>query len=206
MNYNISTNDNMWNVSKNNYNAKSNKEINGSSDSVSRADEFDIWTNSEENYEKAIFGEDVQGFQMFELNLSTYSSDLKEFAQEYIDKYDEDGDGVWSKEEFTTMAAAEQEIPEEFADDFEKLYSQLFSDLNIDTKDDSINAGEFASYLYASDLDWENYAQTGDVASSIDGNLDYLTYQSLSAFEPDSTAYSILQQEKQDFYNNFYAE
>ncbi len=206
MNYSISNSDNLWNASKNNYNGPSKKEINDSNGAVNRADEFDIWTNSEENYEKALLGEDVQGFQMFELNLSTYSGDLKEFSQEYIDKYDEDGDGVWSKEEFTKMAVAGQEIPEEYAGVYEELYSQLFTDLNIDTKDDSINAGEFASYLYAADMDWENYSQTGNVASSIDGNLDYLTYQSLSAFEPDSKAHSILQREKQDFYNNFYAE
>lgn len=173
---------------------------------LSLVDKFDEWTNSEENFNKSNSGENVDDFQMFELNLSSYSSDLKDFAQEYLNKYDTNGDGEWNKEEFVSMASANQEISEEFKAEYEALYDQLFSDLNLDDNKDTINAGEFASYLYAADMDWDNYSSTLDVASSIDGKLDYNNYQALSSLEPGSSAHAKLQAEKQDFYNNFYAE
>ena len=70
-----------------------------------RAMDFNNWTNSSENYEKTFQkGQEVEEFQMFEFNASTYSSDLKDFAQEYIDSFDKDGDGSWNKDEFISMA------------------------------------------------------------------------------------------------------
>ena len=41
---------------------------------------FDNWSNSSENYNKASNGEKVEDFQLFKKDLSTYSSDLKKFA------------------------------------------------------------------------------------------------------------------------------
>lgn len=173
-------------------------------DAVTRADEFDQWTNSEDNYEKALAGEEVEGFQMFELDLSTYSSDLKDFSQEYIDKYDEDGDGKWSKEEFIAMASAGEGIPEEYSADYEELYTQLFNDLNLNTEDDHIDAAEFASYLYVSDVDWKTFSETeGDVGASVDGKIDFVGYNTYS--DPSSKNYDAMKEQKENFYNNYYA-
>ncbi len=171
-----------------------------------RADKFDDWTNGEDNFNAVVAGEEVEEFEMFDLDLSTYSTDLKEFSQEYIDKYDEDGDGSWNIQEFTNMASAGAEIDEEYKDEYQALYQQLFEDLNIDDNADAINAAEFASFLYTADVDWDNFYETdGDVASSIDGKLDYLNYQSLSSLERGTEQYENHQYQKKAFFDNFYA-
>jgi hypothetical protein len=238
MDYKIASGDNLWNIAKNNYNCQSNKEIQEYVNLIAKEnniqdpnkiyadnvislpendafikessifDSFDDWTSSEDNYEKAVNGEDVDGFQMFDLDLNTYSTDLKDFAQGYLDKFDEDGDGVWNKDEFITMSTSGlEDIPEEYQESYSELFDQLFNDLNINDKDDTIDAKEFASYLFTADLDYDKYSQTdGDVASSIDGNLDYTNYQALSSLEPDTEDHNTFMDLKESFYNNFYAE
>ena len=47
--------------------------------------EFDEWSGGDNNYNKAMNGEKVEDFKMFDFNPSSYSSDLKEFSQEYIE-------------------------------------------------------------------------------------------------------------------------
>ena len=175
------------------------------------AKNFDNWTNSTENYNKALNGEETEEFEMFKAgNLQSYSSDLKKFSQDYINMWDSDGDGSWSKDEFIMMSTGGEGIPSDVSEDVQAQYAQLFDDLysnlNLDDNKDSISSGEFASYLYASDMDWENYAQTGDVSSSVDGKLDYSTYQSLSSIMEGDAGFEVLQSEKADFYNYFYAE
>lgn len=171
-----------------------------------RADKFDEWTSSEDNYEKSLAGEEVEEFEMFELDLSTYSSDLEKFAQEYMDKYDADGNGSWDKTEFINMASAGVEVPEGMEEEMNALYDQLFEGLNLDDDKESISAKEFAAYLYASDLDWDNYVATEfDVASSIDGKINYDNYQALSGLDTESDAYATLQRHKQYFYDAYYA-
>ena len=92
------------------------------------AKNFDNWTNSSENYDKSINGEQVEEFSMFESkNLATYSSDLKQFSQEYINMWDADGDGAWSKEEFIAMSTAGEGIPESIPEETQKAYAELFS-------------------------------------------------------------------------------
>lgn len=76
----------------------------GSGNTYSRIDRFNDWTNSEDNYNNAVNDKEVEEFQMFDLNLSTYSSDLKQFAQEYISKFDSDEDELWNFDEFAEMA------------------------------------------------------------------------------------------------------
>ncbi len=72
---------------------------------VNSASSFDNWANSAENYNKSISNEEVEDFSMFEdFDLGSYSSDLNEFSQDYIDLYDEDKDGSWNYEEFAEMA------------------------------------------------------------------------------------------------------
>ena len=171
----------------------------------SKADKFDKWTNSEENYKNFIEDKPVDEFEMFDFDASSYSKDLKNFAQEYINKYDADNDSVMNKSEFVKMASGGEEIPKEMEEQFNALYDELFNNLNLDEKNDEINAGEFASFLYMADLDLENYAQTLDLASSLDGKLEYGQYQALSSLLPSDKGFDILQSKKQDFYNHFYA-
>ena len=170
-----------------------------------KADEFDNWTLDENNYNKSMAGEKVEEFQMFDLDISKYSTDLKEFSQAYVDKYDTSGDGVWDKSEFINMASGGEPIPKGMEKEFNALYDQLFEGLNLDDTKETITAEEYASFLYAADMDWDNYAKTLDVASSLDGKLDYNNYQGLSSLEFGSDAYNELQKQKQEFYDNFYA-
>lgn len=179
--------------------------IKAESEENSNIANFEEWTSSEENLEKSLNGEKVDDFEMFELDLSSYSKDLKGFSQEYVNNWDSDGDGKWNKEEFISMSTSGQEIPEDQKDSMNAMFEQMFNDLNLDDDKDSISAEEFATYLYASDMDWDNYTKTGDVASSIDGKLNYDNYQAFSALESDSNAAKTLKNERQDFYNNFYA-
>ncbi len=187
---------------------------------------FDDWTNSEDNFNKSMNGEQVEEFQMFDLNLSSYSSDLKSFAQSYIDKYDEDKDASFNYSEFVNMCTngAQSAGGLKFAKSVNNFLSGLginipslqekaalhdemqtqFGTFSFDSDAEKINAGEFASVLYTADLDWNNYAQTLDVASSIDGKLDYNNYQGFSLITPGVDGYETLQGERQDFYDNFY--
>ena len=170
------------------------------------AQKFDNWTNDEKNYQKALNGEKVDEFQMFDFNASTYSSDLKNFAHEYINLYDANGDGVWDKNEFVKMALGENDIPKELESAYADYFAKSFDALNLDNNKDAINAGEFATMLYASDLDWNNYAQTGDIASSLDGKADYAQYQGFSSMVEGDDSFDILKNERKDFYDAFYGE
>ena len=76
----------------------------------------------------------------------------------------------------------------------------------IDKEADSINAGEFATMLYAADMDWNNYAKTKDVVSSLDGKVNYDQYQGFSSMIEGDKQYETLKKEREDFYNTFYAE
>lgn len=172
-----------------------------------RADKFDDWTNSEDNYNKFLAGEKTDGFKMFDIDLSTYSSDLKDFAQDYIDKFDENGDGKWNKAEFIKMATGNADIPVKNRKEYMALFDQLFDDLNLNDKKYTIDAGEFASFLYASDMDWDGYSKDSSqgIAPYIDGELDWVNYQSFSSLEPGSENYDNLQYQKKEFFDNFYA-
>lgn len=188
---------------------------------------FDDWTNSKENADKLVNGEQVDGFQMFDLNLSTYSSDIKGFAQEYINKYDKDEDSSFNYSEFVDMCTNGVESAgglkfAKFMNDalmgiFGKSFTSLqekaalhdemqiqFGTFSFDEDSTKISAGEFASVLYTADLDLNNYAATGDVASSVDGNLSYENYQGLAMITPGVEGYETLQYERQDFYDTFY--
>ena len=188
---------------------------------------FDDWTNSKENADKLVNGEQVDGFQMFDLNLSTYSNDIKGFAQEYINKYDKDEDSSFNYSEFVDMCTNGVESAgglkfAKFMNDalmgiFGKSFTSLqekaalhdemqiqFGTFSFDEDSTKISAGEFASVLYTADLDLNNYAATGDVASSVDGNLSYENYQGLAMITPGVEGYETLQYERQDFHDTFY--
>ena len=253
---------------------------------------FDAWSNSEAAQDE---------FTMFNLDLSTYSKDLNEFAQSYIDSYDSDGDSNMSFEEFVQMASNGEQNPqllataselynlyksvyeneiipsydkdedgslnldeymtalgydtntidEQTKNEVEEFFNSLntdntqgnenqllsadellvglnpelngidsrtlqnqsetfnmfnaqYSELDIDG-DGQVSSEEWATMLYASDLDWENYAQTGDIASSVDGKLNWNNYQAMPSIVQGMEGYDVLRQEKLDFFNNFYA-
>ena len=193
---------------------------------TTRINNFDDWTNSEENYNKTLNGEKVEDFKMFDFDVSTYSSDLKEFSQEYIDKYDADNDKNWNYSEFVNMATNSKESAaglflgkvansvlsffgiknnktQEKAQMYD-MFKEQFSTFSFDDNAKKINSGELASVLYSSDLDLENYAQTGDVASSIDGQLNYANYQTFPLLGIESDSYKVIQGERADFYDAFY--
>lgn len=172
---------------------------------VSKVKNFDNWTNSEENFNKAVSGEQVEDFQLFEFNAPTYSKDIKNIAQEYINLYDENGDGEWNKEEFVKMALGGQEIPAGLEDAYADLFGKAFDDLNLDDKKDSINSAEFASQLFIGDLDLQKFADTdGSLVDSLDGKINYVQYNLNS--DPDYVNYDYVQDLKSAFYNNFYAD
>lgn len=256
------------------------------------AEGFDAWSNSEAAQDE---------FTMFNLDLSTYSKDLNEFAQSYIDSYDSDGDSNMSFEEFVQMASNGEQNPqllatanelyniyksvyeneiipandkdedgslnldeymtalgydpntidEQTKNEVEEFFNSLntdntqgnenqllsadellvglnpelngidskvlqnqseafnmfnaqYSELDIDG-DGQVSSEEWATMLYASDLDWENYAQTGDIASSVDGKLNWNNYQAMPSIVQGKEGYDVLRQEKLEFFNNFYA-
>ncbi len=173
---------------------------------ITKADKFNNWTNDENNYEAALNDEPVDDFKMFDINLSTYSKDLKEFAQEIVGKFDTDRDGSWDIDEFTNMALGNEDIPVGMEKQYSQLFAQLFKALNLDTKENKISASELATMLYASDLDWNNYSQTGDIASSIDGKLGYNEYSVFSGLLEGDSGYNVLRNEREDFFNAFYEE
>ena len=263
---------------------------------------FDEWSGGENNYNKAMNGEQVEDFKMFDFNSSTYANDLQNFAQEYINAYDSDGDSNMSFSEFVSMSSngfenadllqsanevfefnkgvyQDSVIPQfdkdgdgelglnefstalgydlssldaetkgavkdlfnsmntelnpenknqtlnagellvclntdiqgidtatlKYQSDLYNMYTEAFNDFDMDNNKESINAGEFATMLYSSDLDWSKFANTGDFTTAVDGQLDYLDYQTLPMITKGMDGYEALHQTKQKFYNEFYS-
>ena len=80
------------------------KKYSKAADTLAKVASFDNFTVSEEAYNNYVNnGKDAE-FKMFDLNLSTYSKDIKEFAENYITAYDEDGNHVLDENEFMKMA------------------------------------------------------------------------------------------------------
>lgn len=146
-----------------------------------KAKNFDNWTNDPENEQKALANEDVSVFTMFNYNKDTYNQDLQNFAQEYINLYDKDGNKSWDKNEFITMATGGIDASQLDSETL-KLFDQLYDTLNLDNKKDEINAGEFASLLYTVDT-------VDGTGESTDGKLDYTMYQTLSGLAPGDSLY-----------------
>ncbi len=170
---------------------------------ITKADELNNW-NSDETLDKYLAGETVEDFEMFDASdKSQYLSNIKQFAQEYIDKYDSNGDGVWSEDEFATMA--HDNVEGEVTDEHLALYSQLFNDFQMDEESDNINAGEFASQLMMGDLDWESFAAGADAMDVLDGKLDFYNYNSVAA-DPFNETYQSELAIRTKFYDAFFAE
>ena len=181
---------------------------------LSRAQQFNNWTNNEANFEKAVNGEKVEEFKMFDFNPSTYSSDLKQFAQEYIDLYDSNGDGKWDKDEFVKMALGEEEVPEGLESAYAELFADSFNALNLDDDKETINAGEYATMLYASDINWDGYLldlqsnkiNSEGIESYTDGKVDYLHYQGFSSLVEGDDSFDFLTSKRLEFYDKHYGK
>ena len=183
-----------------------------------KAQLFDKWTNG--NYNKSSDG-NVEPFKAVDMEGDKpYNQALKDFSQEYINLFDVDKNGSLNFDEFMEMSCGElinQEMDfykdyfneEELAgirQDLKEILTPMnkeyFDHLNLDEQTDEINAGEFATMLLMGDLDLEKYEQFGISSDSIDGNIDFAQYQTMSG----DTTTKWVKQERQDFYNYFYAE
>ncbi|MCD7879840.1 MAG: hypothetical protein LUG16_07910 [Candidatus Gastranaerophilales bacterium] len=99
---------------------------------ITKADEFDNFLN----------GNTVEDFTAIDdLDLSTYSSDMKEFAQEYINKYDTDGDENLNFEEYYAMFKDSESA-------IDSQYETIISENQkiIDETDDEAIKQEYEAY------------------------------------------------------------
>ena len=167
-----------------------------------KANAFDEW-NSDDNLKKYLSGENVDDFEMFDavgekMSTEEYVGSLVDFSQEYLNKYDENKDGVWSQEEFFTMAQGgvkdtleyvdsldesgilNQTEKEALAQQYNALFDKLFDDFQMNDDIDTISADEFASQLFMSDIN-----QNGNV----DGKVDFLEYNTFANITGDVKDY-----------------
>lgn len=162
------------------------------------AQKFDDWTNTEPEYYEDKDGnyhlKDVDDFKMFDFNAGTYSKDVKDFAQKYIDKFDENKDGVWNKEEFKKMSG--------ITDD--DLADTAYGSIRFDDNKDNITAEEFATSLIVSDIDFDQYDKNGGVIDSttLDGKVNFNTYSSLG--DKDGVNFETYSSIQEAIYDNFY--
>lgn len=175
-----------------------------SGDDYNRAQEFTNW-NSEENGNRFLAGEQVDDFKMFDFQASSYSKDLKGFAEEYIDLYDADKDGQWNSDEFYEMATDGANIPEELEAEAKEMFKSLMGNLNLDGDAENITAEEFAAELFAGDLDLEKFAETdGSLVDSLDGKVNFYQYNANA--DPTDPNHSYIQDLKADFFKHFYGD
>ena len=176
--------------------------VGASGDDYNRGQEFNNW-NSMENGNKFLAGENIDDFEMFDFNPSTYSKDLKEFAQDYIDLYDEDKNGQWDYDEFYNMATDGVDVPPEQEEQYKQMFKALMGNMNLDGDGENITAEEFAAELFASDLDLEKFAQTdGSLVDSLDGKVNFFQYNANA--DPSNPNYDYIQFLKADFFEHFY--
>ena len=129
----------------------------------SRIQNFEAWSQDKNNNANMNKGLQTTNFKMFEVNETTYLSDIYNFAQEYISEYDNDGNGIWSESEYLNANAAlkgqkpiqtifEHKEYAELIDNYKELMTSKDSN-----KDGSWNETEFV------------YAYTGKSISKLSG-------------------------------------
>ena len=169
-----------------------------------KPEELDKWANSSENYNSFINGEQVEDFQLFDYNslgdtknerISGYKQELNQFAQEYIDQYDSDGNSSLDMDEFINMQAQsyKETFGEELNTDAETVaygLQQQFNSLNaLDQDSSSISANEFAAFL--------------GVADSQDGlNDGIISYSNFNTVPQQNGYETALKNHYNDFFNN----
>ncbi len=153
--------------------------------SVNSADSFDKWQNSKENYQKFQNDEKVESFKLFDYDSQAenleeaYKESMKQFSQQYIDKYDKDGNGKMDYDEFISMqeAAYEEMFGEEIdmtipgIDDAMKESFEQLNKLNPDDPDGKyIDAEEYGTFLSVVDAQDEE---------TMDGQIDYVLFNTV---------------------------
>ena len=139
---------------------------NDSEQKYSNVEAFDNWSNSQDNYNKFLSGEQIEDFQILDYNslgnssdekISGYKKEINQFAQNYINQYDINNDGKLSLDEFENMQAQSyREIFGEELDltsnDVSQGLKQQFNALNsLDNDSSSISSQEFAAFLGVAD-------------------------------------------------------
>ena len=163
---------------------------------------FDNWANSSENYNSFINGEQVEDFQLFDYNslgdsrderISGYKQEINQFAQDYINQYDIDGNNSLDIEEFTNMQA--QAYKETFGEELDtnivaENLQQQFNSLNsLDQDSSAISSKEFAAFL--------------GVADSQDGlNDGIISYSNFNTVPQQNGYETALKNHYKDFFNN----
>lgn len=167
-----------------------------------KPEELDKWANSSENYNSFINGEQVEDFQLFDYNslgdsrderISGYKQEINQFAQDYINQYDIDGNNSLDIEEFTNMQA--QAYKETFGEELDtnivaENLQQQFNSLNsLDQDSSAISSKEFAAFL--------------GVADSQDGlNDGIISYSNFNTVPQQNGYETALKNHYKDFFNN----
>ena len=160
-------------------------------ESALKVDEFEKW-NSPENAVKFLFGEEIEDFKMFDYekgNSDDYFSKLNDFSQEYINKYEADGDKSLDKDEFIALGMSGMSFDKEYVEALgyeynletaeilennqKAILSILYEGFLMNDKD-GIQADEFASQFLMAD-----YFDAPDGTS--DGKINFNTYNSFAA-------------------------
>ncbi len=156
-----------------------------------KVDEFEKW-NSTKNAEKYLQGEQIEDFQMFDFengDYEEYFSKLKDFSQEYINKYDKDGDKSLSKEEFIELGMSGIDFDKEYVESLGYEYSEetakmlednqksilsiLYKGFNMNDQE-GIQADELASQFLVADF-------YDDPDGRPDGKINFETYNSFAS-------------------------
>ncbi len=168
---------------------------------ITAGDKLNNW-NSNDNMDAYCAGEEIDDFAMFDYDKETYINDIKNFAQEYINKYDSDGNGVLSFEEYSEMLS--EGFDEEYNDAFNTAYQTLFEDFQMDSDKESISADELASQFLISDIDWDNLGDK-DYLDGVDGKLNFVAYNTIAA-DPSLEGYDNTVDARKFLYNKYIAE
>lgn len=168
--------------------------------------------NSTETLNKYYEGEPIPEFKMIDisetdLNLKTeeYTTELEAYAQDFINIYDEDGNGVWSYNEFSKMALDGLDTEGADLQPVYDLQTQLFNDFQMDSYADSISSKEFASQLMMGDIDWASISDDVNIMDVVDGNLNYYNYNTMASDPSDTQYYESDLANRQFLYDNYFA-
>lgn len=126
-------------------------EISNNNFSSPRINKFEEWTSGDKNYNKFLNEEKVEDFQMFEFEGSSYIGDLKDFSQEWIDKYDADEDKNLNYNEFVSLANDGQ-IEADTLSTADKMYNDLQEENGSSYDKDGDKGISFKEFLDSENL------------------------------------------------------
>ena len=138
-------------------------------DSETKADKYESWTTDISLGEK----DDSNVFQFKSddsHDADSYNKDLAKLAEEYIEKYDTDGDGEISFDEFKKYELSQiagDNIDEKSLKSAEKTLKTTFKNLNVETEEtkDTLDKREIMNFFFSTDsLDSDDFAADGSVS------------------------------------------